>query len=413
MPATDTTTSAQTLTIVTPDEAERFHVQTWRPLVDAWPAWSGPPIADISTAEALAVCERQRNVVLIDARAVLDRSAMRVIDNCRELLVPVVVLCDVPAQGRALDDGAEVMTVDSSSPPSEIACLLACLLKRQGLVRALGAEIGALQRFHTGVRGEIDKINEELRLAATMQRDFLPSEIPTLAGYEVDALFRPCGCVSGDIYDVRPIDESRVCVLIADAVGHGVPAALMTMVIAKSVSHTIATQSRTGEVDPSRVLGELNKDLAGRGLDSSRFATAVCGVVDTVNHTITIASAGHPHPLLLRADGTFERVPCEGCLLGVFDEAEYESCEVAIGPGEALLLYSDGFEVAFPSGATGGSGNSMPNTHYLDHFARIPLRATTGGLRGALEALSSELDAHRGSLHQQDDLTVVGVARAA
>lgn len=411
MPATERSTGSQTLTVVTPVNAETFHVREWRNIVNAWPGWSEPPIAEIGPASELELDERARLAVFVDAREGIDRAILRVMDRCRERFVPVVIRCDAKAHGRALEDGAETMVVDTECPPAEIAVLLAGLIKRQELVLALGTEIGALQRFHTGVRGEIDKINEELRLASTMQRDFLPMEFPSYEGYDLASMFRPCGCVSGDIYDIREIDESRVCVLIADAVGHGVPAALMTMVIAKSVGHAIETQQAQGDVDPSHVLGELNRDLTGRGLDSSRFATAVCGIVDTRAHTIRIASAGHPHPLLIRPDGEITRLPCEGCLLGVFEDAEYESCEHPIGPGEALVLYSDGFEVAFPAGAR--SDGSAPNTHYLDHFSKIAGHATRGTLDEALLALAAELDSHRGSLHQQDDLTVVGVSRAA
>jgi len=326
-------------------------------------------------------------------------------------MIPVLVLCDENGTGKALEDGAEVITLPASVEPETIAITLAALSARQPMVNSLGDELRVLHRFQQGVRGEIDKIHEEMQLAATVQREFLPTELPRADGYDFATLFRPCGCVSGDIYDFRRLDEHRICLLIADAVGHGVPAALMTMVIAKSVGHAINELSVGGTIDPACILYELNKDLSGRGLESPRFATAVCGVLDTRDGTVSLASAGHPHPLLLRANGEIERAPCEGCLLGVFDDADYESCLVTLGEGDVLLMYSDGFEVAFPNGSDRHDGSAAPNTHYLTQFAKIPAQASNASLSEALYTLASDLDAHLGSLHQQDDLTVVGIAR--
>ena len=74
-----------------------------------------------------------------------------------------------------------------------------------------------------------DKLDEELRLAARIQCEFLPQEFPTMAGVGFDVLYRPAGYVSGDTYDVQQIDDRLVAFYVADAVGHGVPAALLTM----------------------------------------------------------------------------------------------------------------------------------------------------------------------------------------
>jgi len=411
VPVITTKSSTQTVTILTSRDPELVHAGLWRSIVNAWPAWSAPPIASIVRPRDVIDAEAPKSILLIDNAADIDRAMLQLIDHARADSVPVVVLCDTKERSSALEDGAEVITIDAASPPAFIACTLATLSARQPIVSALHEEVRVLHRFHTGVRGEIEKINEEMQLAATVQREFLPAELPVADGFDFSALFRPCGSVSGDIYDIRRIDDRHICLLIADAVGHGVPAALMTMVIAKSVVHTINQLTLGNGVDPAIVLAELNKDLSGRGLDTPRFATAVCGVLDTQTSRITFASAGHPHPLIVRSGGEITRVPCEGCLLGVFDDAEYESCEITIEPGDVLLLYSDGFEVAFPTGTAHPSGSTVPNTHYLEQFAQIPDIAHEQSLSDALFALASELDAHQGSLHQQDDLTIVGVVR--
>jgi len=95
-------------------------------------------------------------------------------------------------------------------------------------------------------------------------------------------------------------------------------------------------------VPPDVSLAELNDDICAQDLSSCNFCTAVYGVLDTSTLTLTYARAGHPAPVLVRRDGSFERLEADGCLLGVFEDAQFEARQVTLGPGDRVVLYTDG-----------------------------------------------------------------------
>jgi serine phosphatase RsbU (regulator of sigma subunit) len=210
-------------------------------------------------------------------------------------------------------------------------------------------------------------------------------------------LFRPAGYVSGDIYDVERLDEEHVAFFIADAVGHGVPAALLTMYIKRSLqTKTISDDvpHRYQLVSPDKSLAQLNRDMCAQQSGKVRFATACYGVLNCKTLELYFARAGHPYPLLLGVDGSCEMLQADGALLGVFPDETFTMTRMQLTPGDRLLLYSDGFEVAFdPS-------DKLDYTEQLKALARGPLDE-------AFAKLSTKLDHQVGSLHQTDDITAL------
>ena len=173
---------------------------------------------------------------------------------------------------------------------------------------------------------------------------------------------------------------------------------------------TVATGSRI--VSPANVLSRLNHDLLEHeSHDKVRTATAVYGVVNVDTLELQIARAGHPYPLLLRGDGSLTAIEPEGAMLGVFPGEEFEVSRIQLDLGDRLLLYSDGFELAFPGDQPRQVGNSHPiaNNRYLDEFKNL----ASGSAKDALARLSSKLDCQAGSLSRADDLTVLLMDLAA
>jgi sigma-B regulation protein RsbU (phosphoserine phosphatase) len=188
------------------------------------------------------------------------------------------------------------------------------------------------------------ELNEDLKLAARLQRDFLPRRLPEVGPARFGVLFQPASFVSGDIYDVTRLDEDHVGFYIADAVGHGLPAALLTMFIKKGLQTKRISGHSYHIVPPGDSLRDLNVDICAQNLSSCQFCTAVYGVLNARTGEATIARAGHPEPLLLRADGSSQRVEAPGTLLGVLPEEEFPATKVRLAPGDRLLIYSDGAE---------------------------------------------------------------------
>jgi len=304
--------------------------------------------------------------------------------------------------GTPFQDG--VVIAPPNTDPASLYAMVRTLWNQAGVVRSLKDEVNVLQAHHGGLCEQIDKIDEELRLAAQLQREFLPHNLPCLPNVEFKALYRPAGYVSGDIYDVMVLDDQHIGFFLADAAGHGVPAALMTMYIKRSL-HTqdIDPDAPQGYriIPPNEALARLNNDMLRKQADKPQFATACYGILNTATMEVCIARAGHPFPFLIGADGTVRSIEPDGMLLGVFAGNEYKMSRFQMVPGDRLLLYSDGFETAFPQPGPGG----QVNTQYAEEFKDI----ANGPLDAAIQRLDRKLDQQIGSLNQRDDITFLCV----
>ncbi|MEE9212302.1 MAG: SpoIIE family protein phosphatase [Phycisphaeraceae bacterium] len=320
--------------------------------------------------------------------------------------------------GAALEDGVVIGPPDTS--PATLCAMLAALWSQAGSFEALESELKLVRAHDGGLRGQIEMIDEELRLAAQLQREFLPTTLPRIGQVDFRVLFRPAGYVSGDIYDVARLDEKHVGFFIADAVGHGVPAALLTMYIKRSLDTKDIDTAAEGNyriVRPDEALARLNHDMCQQQSGKVRFATACYGVINCHTLDLTIARAGHPYPMLFRADGSTDMLEPDGPLLGVFPDETFELVQTRLAPGDRLLLYSDGFELAFAAAeaaaTTGPAPTAGKTRQRSDDYMHQLRQMADGSLDEALACMIRRLDVQAGSLHQSDDLTalVVGVDR--
>ncbi|MGD1915558.1 MAG: PP2C family protein-serine/threonine phosphatase [Phycisphaerales bacterium] len=395
------------------DGAQELHA-LWQRVSNAWPG-TAPESESIDVADLadalIAQSEGQQSssvcavIVLLDEgtpKSTIIALAHLLRDS---LAFGFIMMPGMPEDIREQVSGGGLVGVAADLSPDAIATTLHALMGRQDSVGVLQRELKILSSFQGGVRQEMDRMHEELNLAAAIQQELLPAELPTAEGLDFGVMFRPATYVSGDIYDAVMIDDHRLWFFVADAVGHGVPAALLTMIISRSLRG--GAKSRT----PAEAMTALNSDLVRTQRGRSRFATAVCGVIDTRTREVTLCTAGHPPALIL--GGTAPRAIESGCaLLGVFDGEPYEQESFVLGDGETLLLYSDGFETAFPDTDAGAEAGKLDTQAYLGEFAKLPWigsddRATTAN---AIHCLAQRVDCQAGSLHQQDDLTALAIA---
>ena len=376
---------------------------------DAWPVEHRPKIQLASIIDLLD--HRESIDGMAAAWVVVENTPpsdlFELLAELQERRVPTMLTRSNETQYRGTIDEDGLIVCPPGTDPKVTVAMLQGLLSQASMIRAMRAEFALLQAHHGGLCAQIDKIDQELRLAAQLQREFLPHELVDLGEVEFHVLWRPAGYVSGDIYDVVRLDEQHIGFFIADAVGHGVPAALLTMVI-KRCLHTkaIDTEDPRGYriIEPAEAMGRLNKEMIEHQLSKVRFASACYGVVNCLQRRVCIARAGHPYPLLLRADGQTETVEPDGGLLGVFEEEQFEQLEVQLEPGDRLLLYSDGFELAFPGDRDQAQARrAVASTQYEQEFESL----RTGPLDEALRRLEQRLDIQAGSLNQRDDLTVL------
>ncbi len=338
-----------------------------------------------------------------------------IVDRLQRWNIPAIVLAaGAHTELRHLQGGG-VIVRPADADPRFLAHALFALAERQTLVRSLAGDLRMATRFSGGVRGEIDRLHEEMNLAAAVQLEMLPRAMPEAPGLEFGVIFRPVGYVSGDIYDVTQLDDRHIGILVADAVGHGVPAALMTMVINRSL-RLIRTEDGA-VVPPGEVLTRLNADLMKGRRQAPRFGSAIYGVIDTEAMTVSLAAAGHPRPLLVRSPTrAVSPVPTDGAILGVFPDEVYPDVTVALGPDDTLLIYSDGLETAFAAPLADHHQRRRSADHrHVEELRSVPWPDEAAGVRlhDSIIALGRLLDQQSGSLHQADDITALAIRRFA
>lgn len=184
----------------------------------------------------------------------------------------------------------------------------------------------------------------QLRLASQVQRGFLPESLPTFGPVSFDALFRPVDYVSGDIYDVHRLDEEHVAIGLADACGHGIPAALLTVYIKRALRGKQIEHGTYRLLSPDEVLLGLNEDILEAQLAECPFVAAVYAVLNTETLELTFARGGTPYPIRRSADGTLEIIKTAGNIVGVLDNSYFEVGTLQLQPGDSILFYSDGLE---------------------------------------------------------------------
>ncbi len=222
-----------------------------------------------------------------------------------------------------------------------------------GIAVKPASTLSAAQRFGTsaavkppeGSEPASDNLTEQLRLAGLVQRDFLPANLPNSDAAQWAVTFIPAEWVSGDIYDVARIDEQHIGFYIADAVGHSMPAALLTIFIKQAMVMRETIDKSYRIFSPTEVITNLNLKMLGQRLSGYQFATCCYCLLNVKTRQLTLARAGHPYPILFRAGEAPRPLETRGALLGVFESAEFTQASIQLRSGDRLLLYSDGAEL--------------------------------------------------------------------
>ena len=296
---------------------------------------------------------------------------------------------------------ANVEWLDQSMSLDEVVGRLSTLARYVPLVRRLERELDHVHRLGGQLNRYFSEIDQEMRLAGRLQRDFLPRQLPDLSGLRCAAMYRPASWVSGDMYDAFRIDEDHVGLFLADAMGHGVAAGLLTMFLRQAlIPKHISGQSYT-IVSPVDAMASLNQCLVQQNLPNCQFVTAVYAIYNTKKRELWLARGGHPHPLLIHPGGEIEPIRVGGSLLGLPDiPAEFDEARITLHSGDKVILYTDGLEDDF---FTADDEQSVPE------FS-APLHEWAGlGAPEFVEALGTHLDGKEGSLHPADDITLLAL----
>jgi serine phosphatase RsbU (regulator of sigma subunit)/predicted ester cyclase len=248
---------------------------------------------------------------------------------------------------------------------------------------------------------EREHLEQELRVARRIQQASLPEEVPTLEGWQISPYYRPAREVGGDFYDFFELEDGRVGVVVGDATGKGVSAAL---VAAATSSMVRAVAQALDSSSPGEVLARVNETLVAR-IPSNMFVTCFYAIVDPKSAGLRYANAGHDLPYLRgRSSDDAEELRARGMPLGLMPEMSYEENEIVLDAGDSVLFYSDGLVEAHDR-----------HRHQMFGFPR--LRALVAGhaeKRSFVTLLLAELYSFTGEeWEQEDDITLLMLRRFA
>jgi phosphoserine phosphatase RsbU/P len=266
------------------------------------------------------------------------------------------------------------------------------------------AVVKARVQTHLVLRGireqlaqQLRAIQKELETARQIQLSILPVSIPAIKDLDIAARYIPMTSVAGDFYDVIPVDEGHIGILIADVSGHGMPAAL----IASMLKIAFAAQAAHAQ-DPVQVLSGLNQALCGKF--QHHYVTAAYVFLNMQKRTLTYAGAGHPPLLLWGGPSQSVRSVVEnGLFLGKFPQATYSSAELQLAPGDWILLYTDGIP------ETTNSADEEFGAAHFKQFLEADTSATAGSFIDGLLTELARWSGRRSGEDLNDDITAVAV----
>ncbi|MBW8015312.1 MAG: serine/threonine-protein phosphatase [Planctomycetes bacterium] len=207
---------------------------------------------------------------------------------------------------------------------------------------------------------------EQLKMAGRVQRDFLPTDLPDSDKINWAAYFEPAEWVSGDIYDITRLDEQHIGFYLADAVGHSMPAALLTMFIKQAI---VMRQTKGNDYSisvPVEVMSKLNSKMSEQNLSGCLFATCCYGLINSRTLQMTYCRGGHPYPILKRNGEEPIQLQAQGGLLGIFPSSHFEQETVQLKSGDKLVIYSDGLDEIIGENADSSDDSFIFNEEFRE-----------------------------------------------
>ena len=257
-----------------------------------------------------------------------------------------------------------------------------------------GQVIGGIEVF----RDLTESVRDQVR-AKEIQEMAVKCELPQDNRLSFEMRYQPRDIVGGDFFRIDQLGDDHYAIFVADAKGHGVAAALYTMLL-----RSLWQEHRQDLESPVRFMGVVNARLHALVHDAGYFGTAVLASYDAASGQLRLVRAGHPSPLLFHAKGSVEMIGCANPALGLFPSTSYKETAEQLAPEDALLLYTDGATELFDG-----------QNHELGLEGLLQLARTQvcdGSITGFhLDQLEEQLLRFSNEIHLPDDLTLIKLCR--
>ena len=315
--------------------------------------------------------------------------------KAKEQKIPIVIVSDFELSISASD------VLDITYLPKNIGkniiigVLYGTLQKQIELSQQRGQAI-LLKQLNGVLKNDIYMLQEELMNAAQMQKEYMSNKKPAIKGVKFDTYWNPANVVSGDIYDIYQLDSDNISIFIADAIGHGVSAAMLSMIAMRTIAANRFDPVNRVINSPNKMLEQINAAILERSGTATRFLTAFYGILNTETNTFAYAGGGHPPAIVSNINNEIKLLESDGPLLGVFDSANFPTKEIQLEIGDTTLLYSDGFESIKPK---------SPSKDKLPAHIEAMREVCTGEKKNKLEKIAHL--AEEANDLAKDDLTLL------
>jgi len=326
----------------------------------------------------------------------------RILDQGDERACVMMVITPEGITTRRQPGGetADPPSEDTSSPHAtadELTGRIRALCEIRRPMRRMQEELVQLKRRDAELTLNAEHYARQLKLAGQIQRGLLPPIPVDTSPLTISTLYLPANDVSGDIYDISQTNDQIFSFSLADATGHGLPTALLTLFVRDIFHGTRCFDENNQPIGPDLLLARLNAELNDTDLTQCQFITAVHAIFDRCAHTIRWARGGTPYPILIRPGQPPRQLQSEGTLIGAYLENEFEIATHHFAQGDTMLFYTDGLE-ALLMGKTGTDG--IVRSDWINEM-------TTDGIDAAFETIRQH--AINRDNWNVDDITVIAL----
>ena len=319
--------------------------------------WGFEVLEAESGAEALIMCQEHTPALVISDWIMPEMDGLDFCRAFRDLpgeeygyFILLSSKSDKADIAQGLDAGADDFLTKPVNP-DELRARVSAGVRIVEMQRELSEKNRVISDTLQQLQDAYDSIDRDLMQAKHIQQSMVPELTRSFGKSRVSLLLKPCGHVGGDLVGMFSPGPGRVGFYSIDVSGHGITSAMMTARLGGYLSPTYFDQNVAMEMrfnkfyalrPPSQVAELLNNRLiADRGIEE--YFTMVYAIVDLTSGLVRLVQAGHPHPLLLRRDGSTEFIGEGGVPVGLIPDVSYSQCELTMQPGDRLLLHSDGF----------------------------------------------------------------------
>ena len=314
-------------------------------------------------------------------------------DDKRQNQNPVLI---APILSSSQPIGAVYLSLDNLLAWDRIS-VESLIPSAESLAALIASAFAQSQAYATDIR--LERVSQELQLAGDIQSSLIPFEIPNVPGWQISVTLNPAEETYGDFFDLIPLPDGRLGLIIADVVDKGVGAALY-MALSRTLLRTYAIEA---DSDPELVFFATNARMLA-DTTSNLFVTAFYGVLDPVSGQFDYGNAGHNPPYLVHPGEQviIQELIRTGIPIGVQEDATWSKAFVQFQPGDRLLLYTDGIPEA-----DNGNGEYLTTSPMLE-IAKENLDLSAEELQNnILQNLSDFV----GDTPQSDDITLMILAR--